>query len=153
MTVRLAVMNALAKLRGAVRRFWIVLVIVPVIAVGTLVIYRFHGVFGAEGPAQAGGGEIVSTVPKYVTYEVYGPAGTTGMISYLDERAESRETQFAQLPWSLTLTTTLPSVFANIVAQGDSPELGCRITVNGDLRDQQQATGHDAATFCVVKAA
>ena len=147
-------MNALAKLRGTVRQFWIGLVIVPVIAVGALVIYRFHGVFGAEAPALAGGGgEIVSTVPKYVTYEVYGPAGTSGLISYLDERAESREAQFAQLPWSLTLTTTLPSVFANIVAQGDSHELGCRITVNGDLRDQQQATGHDAAAFCVVKAA
>ena len=49
-------MNALAKLRGAVRRLWIGLVIVPVIAVGALVIYRFHGVFGAEQLQLVAGG-------------------------------------------------------------------------------------------------
>lgn len=148
-------MSAMQRLRGPLERLWIVLVIVPVAAVGTLVIYRFHGVFGSEGAAVAGGsgGEIISTVPKYVTYEIYGPEGTSGMISYVDERAQSQEAQFDTLPWSLTLTTTQPSVFANVMAQGDSRELGCRITVNGELRDQQQADGHDAATFCVVKAA
>lgn len=75
------------------------------------------------------------------------------MVSYVDERAQAQETQFHALPWSLTLTTTQPSVFANVIAQGDGPELGCRITVNGELRDEHQADGHSAATFCVVKAA
>ena len=148
-------MSAMQKLRGPLERLWIVLVIVPVAAIGGLVIYRFHGVFGADQPTTAGaaGGEIVSRVPKYVTYEIYGPETTSGMVSYVDERAQSREATFVSLPWSLTLTTTQPSVFANVMAQGDSQELGCRITVNGELRDQQQSDGHDAATFCVVKAA
>lgn len=148
-------MSAMRKLRGPLERLWIVLVIVPVVAVGALVIYRFHGVFGAQGAAASGngGGQIVSTVPKYVTYEVYGPEGTSGMVSYVDARAQSQEATFASLPWSLTMTTTGPSVFANVMAQGDSSELGCRITVNGELRDQQHAAGHAAATFCVVKAA
>ncbi|WP_082952491.1 MmpS family transport accessory protein [Mycolicibacter sinensis] len=145
-------MSALLKL---LQRLWIVLVIVPVAAVGALVIYRFHGVFGAGQSATAAGagGEIVSTVPKYVTYEIYGPAGTAGMVSYVDQRAQAQEARFDSLPWSVTLTTTQPSVFANVMAQGDSHELGCRITVNGELRDEQQADGHSAATFCVVKAA
>lgn len=148
-------MSALQKLRGPLERLWIVLVIVPVVAVGGLVIYRFHGIFGAENSAAAGSGagEIVSTVPKYVTYEIYGPQHTSGMVSYVDDRAQSREATFRSLPWSLTLTTTQPSVFANVMAQGDSDELGCRITVNGELRDDQQAAGHSAAAFCVVKAA
>lgn len=147
-------MSAMKKLRGPVERLWIVLVVVPVAAVGALVIYRFHGVFGSTPVASDGtGGEIVSTVPKYVTYEIYGPKGTSGMVSYVDERAQSRDAAFESLPWSLTLTTTQPSVFANVMAQGDSDELGCRITVNGELRDEQRADGHDAATFCVVKAA
>lgn len=148
-------MSAMQKLRGPLARLWIVLVIVPVAAVGGLVIYRFHGIFGADRSAAGGGagGEIVSVVPKYVTYEIYGPQGTSGMVSYVDERAQSQEATFHSLPWSLTLTTTQPSVFANVMAQGDSHELGCRITVNGELRDQQQADGHAAATFCVVKAA
>ncbi|WP_100226951.1 MmpS family transport accessory protein [Mycolicibacter kumamotonensis] len=148
-------MSAMRKLRAPLERLWIVLVIVPVAAVGALVIYRFHGVFGTDQAAAAGdaGGEIVSTVPKYVTYEVYGPRATTGMVSYVDERAQPREAKFQSLPWSLTLTTTQPSVFANVMAQGDGDELGCRITVNGELRDEQQTDGHSAATFCVVKAA
>lgn len=148
-------MSAVQKLRGPLERLWIVLVIVPVAVIGSLVIYRFHGVFGADGAAVAGGagGEIVSTVAKYVTYEVYGPEATSGMVSYVDERAQSQEAAFDSLPWSLTLTTTQPSVFANVMAQGDSHKLGCRITVNGDLRDEQQSDGHSAAAFCVVKAA
>ncbi|WP_231384015.1 MULTISPECIES: MmpS family transport accessory protein [unclassified Mycobacterium] len=148
-------MRAMEKLRGPLERLWIALVIVPVAAIGGLVIYRLHGVFGADGAAVArgAGGEIVSTVPKYVTYELYGPESTSGMVSYVDERAQSRETRFHSLPWSLTLTTTQPSVFANVMAQGDGHELGCRITVNGELRDEHQSDGHSAAAFCVVKAA
>lgn len=148
-------MSAMQKLRGPLQRLWIVLVIVPVAAAGALVIYRFHGVFGAQGAAVTGssGGEIVSNIPKYVTYEVYGPQGTSGMVSYVDERAQSQEATFVSLPWSLTLTTTQPSVFANVMAQGDGDQLGCRIIVNGDLRAEQRADGPAAATFCVVKAA
>lgn len=148
-------MSALQTLRSPLERLWIVLVIVPVATVGALVISRFHGIFGADhsATAAAAGGEIVSTVPKYVTYEIYGPSHTSGMVSYVDERAQSREATFHSLPWSLTLITTQPSVFANVMAQGDSDALGCRITVNGDLRDEQQSDGHSAATFCVVKAA
>ncbi|MEO6792519.1 MAG: MmpS family transport accessory protein [Mycobacterium sp.] len=148
-------MSALQMVRGPLERLWIVLVIVPVVAVGALVIYRFHGMFGAEGASAAGGAgsEILSTVPKYVTYEIYGPEATSGMVSYVDERSRAQEATFDSLPWSLTLTTTQPSVFANVMAQGDSHQLGCRITVNGELREQQQAYGHGAATFCVVKAA
>lgn len=148
-------MSSPQKFRDALKRLWVALVIVPVAAIGGLVIYRFHGVFGAGGAAVAGtaSGEIVSTVPKYVTYELYGPEATSGMVSYVDERAQSQDAQFHSLPWSLTLTTTQPSVFANVMAQGDGRELGCRIIVNGELRDERQADGHSAATFCVVKAA
>lgn len=147
-------MSAAQKLRGPLERWWVVLVIVPVAAVSTLVIYRFHGVFGTDRSATgSAAGELVSTVPKYVTYEVYGPPATSGMVSYVDERAQSREAAFQSLPWSVTLTTTQPSVFANVMAQGDGQELGCRITVNGELRDEQRSAGHAAATFCVVKAA
>jgi hypothetical protein len=142
-----------AVVRG-LGRIWVPLVIVVVVGVGGVIIHRFHGVFGSG--QEAGGGRpenIVSTVPKYVTYEVYGPAGTAGMISYVDEHAQSQETQFSTLPWTVTLTTTLPSVFANIIAQGDSADLGCRITVNGEVRDEQSTNGTNATTFCLVKAA
>lgn len=140
---------------SALARMWILLAIVVVVGAGGFVINRFHGVFGTQRLA---GGDarvenIVSTVPKYVTYEVYGPAGTSGMVSYIDEHAHAQETQFSALPWTLTLTTTVPSVFANVIAQGDSGALGCRITVNGEVRDERSADGYTATTSCLVKAA
>ena len=33
------------------------------------------------------------------------------------------------LPWTYTITTTIPAVIANVVAQGNSDNIGCRITV------------------------
>jgi hypothetical protein len=51
------------------------------------------------------------------------------------------------------MTTTSPAVIANLVAQGDGDAIGCRITVNGDIKDEQHATGHHAQVFCLVKAA
>ena len=139
----------------ALTRIWVPLIIAVVVATGGFVIFRFHGVFGSQqqvsGESRAE--NIVSTVPKYVTYQVDGPANSAGMISYVDEHAQPQETHFTTLPWSRTLVTTLPSVFANVIAQGDSQALSCSITVNGELRDQQAANGADATTFCLVKAA
>ncbi|MEZ0049612.1 hypothetical protein ABIA30_000602 [Mycobacterium sp. MAA66] len=139
----------------AVSRLWVLLTIVAVMTVGGLVIYRFQGIFGAQ---QVSANEnrtdnIVSTIPKYVTYEVDGPPGASGMISYVDEKSQPREEHFDSLPWSHTLVTTVPSVFANLMVQGDSHALSCRIRVNGQLRDQQSTNAVDATTFCLVKAA
>jgi len=51
------------------------------------------------------------------------------------------------------LTTTLTAVAANVVAQGDSDNIGCRITVNGDVREEHSVDGHNAQTSCLVKSA
>lgn len=136
-------------------RLWVLVVIAVVAAVGGIVIYRFQGIFGAHTVTadESRTDNIVSTIPKYVTYEVDGPAGASGMISYVDERSQPQREHFDSLPWSHTLTTTVPSVFANLIVQGDSHQLSCRIKVNGELRDQQSATAADATTFCLVKAA
>lgn len=137
------------------RRTWMTFVIISVIAAGGLIVYRLHGLFGSQrhNTGETRTENIVSIIPKYVTYEVYGPAHTIGMISYVDEHAQSQQAQFTSLPWNHTLTTTLPSVFANIVAQADSHALGCRILVNGELRDAQGTNGFNAMAFCMVKAA
>jgi hypothetical protein len=47
----------------------------------------------------------------------------------------------------------MPGVFANVVAQGDSNMIGCRIVVNSVVRDQQSATGLNTQVFCLDKAA
>lgn len=136
-------------------RMWVLLIVVAVTSVGGFIIYRLHGVFGSQTDTagETRTGNIVSTIPKLVVYEVDGPAGSSGMVSYVDEKSQPRQERFSALPWSHTLVTTVPSVFANVVAQGDSSQLRCRITVNGEVREQQIATGADATAFCLVKAA
>jgi hypothetical protein len=47
----------------------------------------------------------------------------------------------------------LPTVFGNLMARTDGDQIGCRVTVNGVVREEQSANGIDAQTFCLVKSA
>src|ERR1700739_4949525 len=131
------------------------LLLVVVWAVSGLVGTRLHKIFGSQDlNANAGAGvEIVQFNPKVVTYQVSGPPGTTANINYWDENANTHQVNNAPLPWSFTISTTLPAVSANIMAQGDGNQLSCKITVDGVVRDQQNANGLNAQTFCLVKSA
>jgi hypothetical protein len=88
-----------------------------------------------------------------VTYEIFGPDGTVATINYLDLDAQPQEVKDTSLPWSITLTTTAPASNANIVAQGDSDTIGCRITVDGKVKDEKTSNEVNAETFCLVKSA
>ena len=71
----------------AVRRAWIPLVIILVVAIGVFAVYRLHGVFGKTEVTRPGSGLANDTKPfnpKEVTYEIYGPAGAVATINYLD---------------------------------------------------------------------
>lgn len=57
----------------------------------------------------------------------------------------------AALPWSFTITTTEPAVLGNVVAQGNGATIGCRITVNGDVKDERTINTPYAYTFCLDK--
>jgi hypothetical protein len=139
---------------GVAARAWIPLVLVVVLAVSGLIVMRLHRVFGSQDlNAGAGAGiEIVQFNPKIVVYDVFGPAGTTATIDYFDADANTHEVNTA-LPWSTTISTTLPAVSANIMAQGDGDQIGCRVTVDGVVRDQKSTDGRNAQTFCLVKSA
>lgn len=117
---------------------------------------RLRGVFGSDEIFSTTGSSAEPLRPshvKRVTYEIYGPADTAGSVSYLDKDAQSQRASFAGLPWTVTITTTVPAVIANVVAQGDSDDIGCRITVNGEVKNESFAAGHHAQTSCLVKAA
>jgi hypothetical protein len=126
--------------------------VLPISALGVM---RLHKVFGSQDlNANAGAGiEIVQFNPKVVLYEVSGPVGSTANINYWDENANTHQVNGAPLPWSFTISTTLPAVSANIMAQSDGNQIGCRITVDGVVREQQNFDGHNAQTFCLVKSA
>ena len=137
------------------KRAWIPLVLVVVFAVSGLGVVRLHKIFASQDlNANAGAGiQIVQFNPKLVTYDVFGPAGSTAKIDYFDADANTHEIDAAPLPWSITISTTLPAVSANIMAQADSDQIGCRITVDGTVREEKSSDGHNAQTFCLVKSA
>lgn len=138
------------------KRAWVPLVVVVAVALGGNAVSRLRGVFGSDQIFTATGSSAEPLVPfhlKRVTYEVYGPAGTAGSVSYLDKNAQPEQANFVSLPWTYTITTTVPAVLADVVAQGDGDNIGCRITVNGEVKDERSSDGHHAQTSCLVKAA
>ena len=140
---------------SVLKRAWIPLVLVVVLAVSGLMVGRLHKVFASQDlNANAGAGiQIVQFNPKIVTYNVFGPDGATAKIDYFDADANTHEIDAAPLPWSTTISTTLPAVSANIMAQADSDQIGCRITVDGTVREEESSDGVNAQTFCLVKSA
>jgi hypothetical protein len=136
-------------------RLWIWVLLIVVGLVSFLVVLRLHKVFGSQDlNANAGAGiQIVQFNPKVVKYEVDGPPGSTANINYWDADANTHQVNGVPLPWSYTISTTLPAVSANIMAQTDAGHIGCRITVDGVLREHQSMDGHNAQTYCLVKSA
>lgn len=138
------------------KRAWLPVIVVAAVAFGGLAVDRLRGVFGSDEIFSASGSSAEPLEPshlKRVTYEVYGPGDTTGSVSYLDKNAQPEQANFSSLPWTFTIATTVPAVIANVVAQGNSDNIGCRITVNGEVKDERSSAGHDAQTSCLVKAA
>ena len=139
-----------------VKRGWIPLVVVILVAAAGFAVYRLHGVFGVRGATSAIGAhvdDIEPFNPKQVTLEVFGPAGSIADINYLDVDAAPQRVDGMRLPWAYSVATTAPAVSVNVVAQGDGDNIGCRITVNGDVKAQRTVAGIHPQTFCLVKSA
>jgi hypothetical protein len=143
------------SISGLLKRVWIPLLLVVVLSVSTLVVTRLHKVFASQdlNANSAAGIKIVQFNPKVVKYEIFGAPGTTANINYWDADANTHQLNNVPLPWSVTISTTLPAVSANIMAQTDGGQISCRITVDGELREHQSSAGHNAQTFCLVKSA
>jgi hypothetical protein len=82
---------------------------------------------------------------------VFGAPGATATINYQDAHATPQRADNAPLPWSYTITTTDTAVIANLVAQGSGNSLGCRIIVNGVVKDERTVHEMNAYTFCLDK--
>ncbi len=144
------------SIAGAAGRVWVLLVIAVVVAVAGFCVYRLHGIFGAHGTNSGGGStydNIVPFNPKVVVLEVWGSPGNVATINYLDVNAQPQQVLDVPLPWSLKITTTLPAVAANLVAQGSGDSIGCRITVDDVVKNERQVNEVRAYTFCLDKSA
>jgi hypothetical protein len=140
-----------------VSRFWLPLLVLVAVAIGGFVVFRIQGVFGSDNEITREGSGIANDPapfnPKRVTYEVFGPAGAIATINYLDLSANPQSVKHAPLPWSLTLTTTSRAISPILLAHGSTETIGCRITVDDNVKDEKATEGVDAFTFCQVKSA
>jgi hypothetical protein len=141
---------------NVLKRIWIPLVIVIVVGVATFTVMRVRTFFGT-GPGyvsteNSASDESEPFDPKVVKYEIWG-TGATANINYMDLDAKPQRADNAPLPWTLTLSTTAPSVFPTISAQGDGDSLSCRITVDDEVKDERTVDGVGAHTYCLVKSA
>ena len=131
-----------------------VLIAVAVVGTAGFAVYRLHGIFGSHYSTSTASGfsnEIVPFNPKRVTLEVFGPPGSVATINYLDVNAQPQHVDGAALPWSYDTTTTEPAVFLNVVAQGNSDSIGCRISIDGVVKDERTVNTMDAYAYCLDK--
>ncbi|HEY9304291.1 MAG TPA: MmpS family protein [Mycobacterium sp.] len=135
-------------------RLWIPLVILVVIGAGGMTVSRLHNIFGAEKRPAYADSQINDPAPfdpKHLTYEVFGPPGTVAKISYFDVNGDPKRVDAARLPWSLTFAMTEATAVGNVVAQGDSDVIGCRIVLDGVVKAERIAHETSAFTFCSLK--
>lgn len=132
------------------------LLLVVVIALGAYAVVRIRNTFGSHGAISSGegnGGNTKPFNPKHITYEITGAPSGTVNVNYLDENGQPHLVNAASLPWSYTIVTTLPSMSANIVAQGstDVDALQCRVIVDGQVRDDRKTNDYEPFIYCLVK--
>ena len=138
-----------------VRNAWLPVLIVAVVLVGGFTVARVKSFFGAENAAPVTSARMDDSKPfkpKVVKYEIFGSAPSAN-VNYLDLSADPQRIDNAPLPWTLVLSTTAPSVFPNLSAQSDGDHLGCRITIDNEVKAEKITNGVHALTFCLVKSA
>jgi hypothetical protein len=139
---------------SALKRVWLPVLIVAAVTVGAFSVAHLRSVFGSDGAVvtPVGSDTAQKFNPKVVVYEVFGSAGTA-TVNYTDLAGVPQRAPDVTLPWTLRLETTVPSVQPNLVVQGDGQSIGCRVTVDDEVKDERTAQGVNAATYCLVKAA
>lgn len=138
-----------------VRNAWLPLLIAAVVLVGGFAVVRVKSFFGTGDSGVMTSPRLDDSKPfkpKVVKYEVFGSASHAN-VNYLDLAADPKRIDGAPLPWTLVLSTTAPSVFPNLSAQSDGDRLGCRITIDDEVKDEKITDGVHALTFCLVKSA
>lgn len=132
------------------------MVAVIVIALTAFAISRLHGIFGSNNVVSKPSADTLENTgynPKHVLFEIFGAPGSVATINYLDEKAQPQRVTDTPLPWSQLLTTDDPVLFADLRAQGDGSSIGCRITVNGVVKDERTTDNVNGYIACLDKSA
>jgi hypothetical protein len=145
--------NAGPVIFRALRRLWIPLVVLMVIAVGGFTVSRLHGLFGSEKRLSYADTRVDNKPynPQHLRYEVFGPPGTVALISYYDDNGSPQHVDAATLPWSLEFAVTAATGIGSVAAQGDSDSIGCRILLDGVVKSEKVTNEVSAFTSCMLK--
>ncbi len=92
-------------------------------------------------------------IPLVVLAVVGGAGFSVGYISYFDVSSNLQRVDRARLPWTIEITTNSPAVVGNVVAQGDSNSIGCRIAVDGHVKAERISNTVNAFTYRPIKGA
>ena len=147
-------MSQRSVVRTVLAKAWLPLAAVVALGVGAVGMFKVHECSEpppvlAVNPPQA----PEEFTPKTLTYELFGSVGDGGMLDYIDIDGHPHKVDLTTLPWSHTETTTLTVVSGSISAQVHGGQVGCRMLVDGVVRDEQSATHQDADVTCRVKSA
>ncbi|OBJ48103.1 MmpS family transport accessory protein [Mycobacterium sp. 1423905.2] len=130
------------------------LVAVVAVGAGLVCMWKVHQLSEPEPVITVNGPQAPEQFnPKQMTYEVFGSAGEGGMLDYVDVEGHPHRVDITALPWSHTETTTLTVVSGSISVHVRGSQIGCRMLVNGVVRDEQSASHQDADVTCRVKSA
>ena len=152
-------MNARPKRRSGGRllsKLWlpvVVLAVVAIVSYGVNTVRHLSDAISNPQSTPAIPATVVQINPKNVTYEVFGSLGGGGKVTYADLNSAPIEVTLASLPWSHSETTMASSASLSLVAQVDGDEVGCRILVDGQVRDEHSVSHEGAAVQCTVTAA
>ncbi len=130
------------------------LVAVIAVSIGGVCMWKVHQMSAPEPVTTVNGPQAPEQfTPKQLTYELFGSAGDGGMLDYVDIDGHPHRVDITALPWSHTETTMLTVVSGSVSAHVHGGHIGCRMLVNGVVRDEQSATHQDADVTCRVKSA
>ena len=73
-------------------------------------------------------------------------------ISYFGDKGDPEHVDGVSLPWSLEFPITTAAV-GSIAAQGNNDSIGCRILVDGVVKDEKITHEVSAFASCLLKAA
>ena len=140
--------------RTVLARIWMPLVAVIAVSAGLLLMYKVHQFSEPEPVITVNGPQAPDEFNiKRLTYEVFGSVGQGGKLVYVDIDGHPHQVDIATLPWSHTETTTLTVASGAISVHVHGGQAGCRMLVDGVVRDEQKGNHQDADVECRVKSA
>lgn len=140
--------------RTVLARAWMPLVAVVAVGLGLLCMWKVHQFSEPEPVITVNGPQAPDEFNlKRITYEVFGSAGDGGKLVYVDIDGHPHQVDVTTLPWSHTETTTLTVASGSISVHVQGGQVGCRMLVDGVVRDEQSGSHEDADVECRVKSA